>query len=239
MSEKILFLARKLKKFTIDDIAILTEISEAEILTVLKKLIKKGIIQKTKSGYILSFKEKMGTQKPLQKTKNEDFKFSPSNFAVPKQVKKPKIKRVNLDKLPEYNRKEAEKSLRQLELTRGLHGEHLKSFIQRYNEQNPKSTLAYSSICHKRRTFAIYGTAGLVGKYGKTLGFRHSPTKYYEFFKTLYLTPDRHSIDKCLDEIARYFGISKDELPSRTTYCRWLHREFTKQQIQERRELCL
>ena len=230
MNEKILFLARKLKNFTLDDIAILTELPEPEIKSCLEKLLKEEIIQKTKSGYVLKIKENICQAVVLPKVKVQ----TPAPEKQPvKQICE--VQNVQLDNVSEFNLETARKSLWQLELTKGLYGKQLKDFIDKYNSQNPENKISYSTIYKKRAGYSKYGMQGLIGKYGKTDGYRFSPTEYYELFKELYLSPQRRTFEQCMDEITRHFWVTREELPSKITYRRWMRREFTPQEIRERR----
>ncbi|MBL7997452.1 MAG: DDE-type integrase/transposase/recombinase [Candidatus Kapabacteria bacterium] len=69
---------------------------------------------------------------------------------------------------PEYNRRKADKYRTLLNETENLRGSALKSYIEKWNAQNPDSATSYRSLMRIRSEYAERGIDALLGGYGKT-----------------------------------------------------------------------
>lgn len=78
--KKVLYLARKLKAFTFNDIYILAEIDKNELEKILAKLVEDSILKKDSQGYIYIEEKIAPIQQKPKSTSNQKYALFVSNF---------------------------------------------------------------------------------------------------------------------------------------------------------------
>ena len=90
--EKIIYLARKLKVFTFNDIFLLAETSKEELKNSLQKLVKEGVLKNTNQGFIFGkFKQIPPPAEPAVKSAKTRF-INEKDFIKFDEVTIPDIK---------------------------------------------------------------------------------------------------------------------------------------------------
>lgn len=238
--KKTIYLARKLKAFSFDDIFLLAEISRYELQKILDKLVEKKYLKNNKQSYI--FNECINEEKEETKLPKSGSSYSLVETELIKKIRNlnaatdfnPEEEQV-WKTAPQFNKKKAEKFLYLLELTKGLNGQKLKNFISEYNKNNPDNKTSYGNLIKRRRAYILQDKIGLLTKYGKSKNAHRTDEKHYELFKELYLNKLGLSFEKCREEISKYFNEELSTLPSAMTFRRYLKQEFTKIEIQKKR----
>jgi len=202
---KIWHVARKLKVFTFDDIAIIAEVDEKTVKTYLEELIATRYINKTPTGFV------MINDKNLFPPINEDETFNQA---------------------PDWAKKQAQKYLDVINASRGLKGRKLIKFIENWNKKNPDRKTSYQSLQRAKKTLYTKGKCALLSKYGKAKGKTTVKDEHFLMFQELYLSVLKPSVKECVEEVKEYFGIGKDDpFPSPISFLRRLKNEIPQEQI--------
>lgn len=135
---------------------------------------------------------------------------------------------------PRWAKLQAEKYITILNSCKGLKGEALKSFIQRWNKENTEAVTSYSCVIKMRKRFNTNGINGLLAKYG-----HHSNNKikeeYFDYFKNLYLKEGGPSLYSCWESTLGYamreYGELRIYFPSHMSFKRRIEKEIPRQSI--------
>ena len=233
--EKIIYLARKLKSFTFNDIFLLAETSKEELKNTLQKLVKEGVLKSTNQGFIFcEFKQIPPPTEPVVKSAKTRF-INEKDFVKFDEVTIPNTKNLTsqeLNDIPEYNRKKRDKFLHLLKITNRLHGKKLMEFIEEYNKLNPLNPTSYANLIRKRTAYVKYGDAALISKFGsKRKPYYPEMEEYYAIFKKFYLTNYCISFENCRKNTAKIFQILLKNFPSSMAFKRRLYKDFSLKEI--------
>ena len=89
------------------------------------------------------------------------------DFAQDKYLKEDVIN-TKYSEAPDWAKAQAEKYLPIINASKGLRGEALKDFIDKWNLEHEKwLNTSYSSVIKMRRRFFRYGLSGLLSQHGK------------------------------------------------------------------------
>lgn len=233
--EKIIYLCRKLKAFTFDEIFVLAETPKEKLQKILEQLKTENIIKENAQGYVFIKEQANDTLKMVNA--NPVMLVETGDCNIFKNFKSNTVKNLTmeeLEKIPEYNLKKFNKYMNLLKLTNGLYGQKLKAFIAEYNAKNPYEQTSYSSILRRRRGYILKGNSSLISKYGKIKRGWYDD-KFYQLFKILYFSKERPSYQQCREAIAEHFNISIEKSPSVMHYRRKLKKEMSPDEVREKR----
>ena len=245
--EKIWKIAKGLRKFSLDDLLMLAESSEQEALNSLDELINDGKINKLSDNrYIVaqlqkSFEEtkeaKIKARKTLKLNKVANIPFNPKPdreiFDPEKEARELEV----FNSTPEWARKPAEKYLRVIQESRGLHGDKLKFFIQKWNERYPEMKTSYSAVLKAKKTLKNEGKLALLAKYNPTIkGKSCVIDEIYIKFRDMFLSSKAPSMNYCYNRLKEDFEKDNPEanhyiFPSTSSFLRRLRRDFTQAEI--------
>lgn len=157
------------------------------------------------------------------------------DFAQDKYLKEDVIN-TKYSEAPDWAKAQAEKYLPIINASKGLRGEALKDFIDKWNFEHEKwLNTSYSSVIKMRRRFFRYGLSGLLSQHGKHLSGSTVPDNYFEYFKNLYLVEGAPSLRTCWDLTLGYairmFDAKRETFPSFMAFKRRLDKEIPKQSI--------
>lgn len=241
--KKILYLSRKLKAFTFEDIFLLAETPKEKLQSALQELIDEGVLKKTNQGYVFcEFKQIPPPTEPVVRNTATRF-IQDEDFVKFVEINTPNIKNLTskeLEEIPEYNRKKRDKYLHLLKITNGLHGKKLMEFIDEYNQLNPSNRTSYANLIRKRNAYVRYGDIALISKFGTPRKpYYPDMEEYYAIFKKFYLSNYGVSIRKSRENTAKIFQIPLEKFPSVMTFRRRLHKDFSTEEIRNiRKKLC-
>lgn len=224
MKEQILKLAKRLNKFTPDDIERMTGYAEKEIFEVLEEFVERKQIKKlSKNRYVFEKSYFVGklnvsgylpegiglTQEDIEEYKNAD----------------------------RYARKYADKYIRILESSNGLRGKELDLFIEEWNLKNPSAKISAARIHTMRRKLLQEGIRGLLGKNYKALTDRKKLNEtIYVYFREFFLSPKLLTSNQALNLAVKkyledYPNFNLSTLAQATTYRKRLRAEYTVEEI--------
>ena len=136
---------------------------------------------------------------------------------------------------PEWSKKQADKYLELLSLTKGMKRNALEVFVKNWNKDFPDNPTSVQSIYKARAKYEEYGVAGLLSHRGKYSNKIQVNSDYYEYYKSLYLREGAPSVNFCWQVTLGYAkskdNISPVEFPSARTFDRLLKSRVSKQAI--------
>lgn len=136
---------------------------------------------------------------------------------------------------PEWSKKQADKYLELLSLTKEMKRNALEAFVKNWNKDFPENTTSVQSIYKARVKYEEYGVAGLLSHRGKYSNKIQVNSDYYEYYKSLYLREGAPSVNFCWQVTLGYAkskdNISPVEFPSARTFDRMLKSRVSKQAI--------
>lgn len=181
MIEKI---AKKLDKFTFDEIVTISELEENEVKEILEVLIQENVVLQKEDTY---FYTKIKNKQTV-KRKTELFQ----EFILEEQDGYEEYLRLS----PCY-KKTVDKRINIIKLTNGFSGKDLKSVIALYNAQHSNDTIGYSTVTMLQLQFENYGLRGL---FPKIRGQKNTKTPQiiYDTFKKYYLNKNKFSSEIAL-----------------------------------------
>lgn len=181
MIEKI---AKKLDKFTFDEIVAISELEENEVKEIIEVLIQENVVLQKEDTY---FYTKIKNKQTV-KRKTELFQ----EFILEEQEGYEEYLRLS----PCY-KKTVNKRINIIKLTNGFSGKDLKSVIDLYNAQHSNDTIGYSTVTMLQLQFENYGLRGL---FPKIRGQKNTKTPQiiYDTFKKYYLNKNKFSSEIAL-----------------------------------------
>ncbi len=137
---------------------------------------------------------------------------------------------------PEWAKRQADKYLPIIQATSGLKGAALRQFIAEWNAQNPDLNTSYDSIIEARKKYAQQGVAGLLARYGHSIGSSKVQDEHFSYFKDAYLKEGGPSVKSCWTRTLGYARtldptVRLDDFPTSSTFLRRLKHEIPKSSI--------
>ncbi len=135
---------------------------------------------------------------------------------------------------PEWAKVQADKYVQIIKNSRHLKGAELQDYIAEWNLLHPDNQTSYPSIIRMRRRYFADGISGLLSLKG---GINRTTVmdKYFEYFKTLYLTEGAPSLRSCWDSTLGYAmrtdNVEIKDFPTHASFLRRLEKEVPKQSI--------
>ncbi|MEW5819225.1 MAG: site-specific integrase [Cyanobacteriota bacterium] len=240
--EKIWKIARGLRKFTLDELLILAEVEESEAQTALLEFVNEGKVQAQGELYhLVNIREaKKTSSKDLQKTTFESIEIKTQN--QPRSIADyfdPETEKELLEeflKSPEHVQRYAYKYIVLVEESKGLNGEKLKFFVEKWNAKYPEFKASYSTILKYRKIFKEHGKQGLMANRNTKKMTNYVKDELYIKFRDLYLSHDAPSMKHCYKALKEAFEKENTEnvkyiFPSTTSLLRRLRQDFTQAEI--------
>ena|GEM_PF-1444701 len=245
MREKLLKLARRLEKFHLDDFIMTSGEQEEEVIACIEELIREGKIKQISENiylYLESFtlSNKIKSQKTKKAIKpyktieikpREDVKIE--DLFDPVEDKHDYEEYLNA---PDGSKKIAEKHLRVLDASKGLHGRNkLGVFIEKWNSLYPDMKTSYAALMRARNTCERYGKAALLGKYDRS-NFNKNPLeeRLYSRFLQIYLSPLAPKATEAVLKVKQEVLMENPDYPNFPTlspFLKRLRREFSEAEI--------
>jgi len=240
MKQKILKLIKRLSRFTIDDIAIMSECDENSLVPVMDNFEDDGIIKKISDkeyGYITQNKEKPALKAIIENNIDKKIKKVEIDFKTinTKHIFKKEKEQEIFDNAPDWAKAKIIKHMTVLKLAGNLKGTRLLNFLEQLGKENPEYKVSYSTLIKKRRAYVIYGIKGLIPLY-KNDNCKSSVTDdMFEDFKSLYFTGYKYTLSQCVKMLEKKYEI----LPHPVAFKRRLNKEYSQDVIDKLRNLPL
>lgn len=240
MKQKILKLIKRLSRFTIDDIAIMSEYDEKALVPVIDNFEDDGIIKKISDkeyGYIAQNKEKSALTAIIENNSDKKIKKVNIDFKTinTKQLFKKENEQEIFNNTPDWAKAKIIKHMTVLKLAGNLNGIRLYKFLKQLGKDTPEYKVSYSTLMRKRRDYVTYGIKGLIPLY-KNDNHKSSVTdEMFEDFKSLYFTSYKYTLSQCVKMLKKKYEI----LPHPAAFKRRLDKEYSKEVIDKLRNLPL
>jgi integrase len=231
-------LAKGLNRFSVNDISIMLDFPEDEIKEALFELAEEDVIKKLGEKQYLYIKLK--NNKELMQSKNSEKLFKKITFETDK------IKNVNpvelFDKEEELKKYEAApewakprliRYISLIKLTAGFKGKYLQMYLEQIAKINPKFKTSYSSLKRFDRLYREGGVSALIPNFGNNVNKTVLDKEMYEYFKELYLSPERFSLKKCLKLVSEDERFKYAIIPSGITFRRILYKEYKQNEVEQ------
>lgn len=245
--EKIWKIAKGLRKFSLDDLLMLSESSEQEALNCLDELINdvkinrlpddRYIVAQLQKSIEETKEAKIEARKTLKLNKVASIPFNPKPDREIFDPKKEARELEIFNNTPEWARKPAEKYLRVIQESRGLHGDKLRFFIQKWNERYPEMKTSYSAVLRAKKILKNEGKLALLAKYNPTnKGKSAVVDELYVKFRDMFLSSKAPSMNYCYNKLKEDFEKENPVgnhyiFPSTSSFLRRLRRDFTQAEI--------
>ena len=227
---------KKLCIFTLSDLEILLEKSKIEIIPILEKMISKNIIKDNGDSYIYI--------PPSNKSKSKDIQsentYESLHKMLPFKIKRPKeifLRNINeLDGFVDYffappSVKENIKNMfKLLKQTQGKSRKVLDIALKNAN-------ISLSKYTRFKNEISKNGLVKLV------CSETREPGEIYYFFKEYYLSPKQYTIVEARELAIQRFErlikikINRAKITSAKTMSGWIHKEYSKKQIEKFRNI--
>ena len=216
--------ARRLDKFSLDEIIVVSELQEKEVKDILSDLLKSQVIIKNNDTYFFN-------PKKISKTNN----YTPpviSSF-------KPIIieEEDGYEELLKFGEETQNKVKRYAELLNFVHQsgtKNLRQVVDLFNETSGYKKIPYPTFTRILRNYDKYGFRGILPNYHNS-SENSIPDEIYTYFKKYYLTKEKLSASEALYRTQkRLQSEQKIEQPyayNANAFLRKIKTEFTKEQI--------
>lgn len=226
MKQQILKLAKRLNRFTLQDIQTMVELDEVKTIEILNALIDNGCLKQNKEEYFFIASVKTNLNEPKnQKRKIPDTLPNIEDLITSEEDLKLYHQLSNNEKETVY------KYLVLIKTAGDLGGVALESFLLKFGKKYPKLQMAYTTFYKKRSLYSQGGFKAIIPKRGFNSGKTVVTAEQYNTFKTLYLSPDALTADECVRKMEKAGLFQNDIIPASITFERKLKKEFTKTQI--------
>jgi hypothetical protein len=241
--EKIWKIAKGLRKFSLDDLLMLSECEEQEVLHCIETLLQNGKISRLPDDMfcITIMPKVLQESRQANKEKREILKLQQiSQIPFKPDLKTEIFDRVKEQKdhdlymnAPASARRKAEKYLRVIQASKGLHGAKLMFFIKKWNETYPEMKTSYAAVMKAKKTLRREGKAGLLAKYQYGKGkYSCVSDEMYTKFRDSYLSRNGPTFHSCYHRLKEEYKKNGVEMfPSTYAFKRRLLKEFTREEI--------
>lgn len=217
--------ARRLDKFNLDELIVVSELDEKEVTEILSDLVKQQIILKNNNTYFFN------TKKSAEITNNDGdetiSKFKP--IVIEEEEGYEDFLKFNEET---QNRVRAYVGL--LNLIHQAGTKNINKVVELFNEASGYPRVAPSTFTRIRRKYSQYGLRGILPKYSKHITAA-IPDEIYTCFKKYYLTNEKLSAQEAIyraqKELQSEQRIEQPYAYNSTPFVRKVRTEFTKEQI--------
>lgn len=212
--------ARRLDKFTLDDIILVSEIEEREVTDILSELLKEKIVVKNGNTYYFNTKgvnnNGINEVKPIIIEKEEGYDC----FLTLKKETQERI-RSYIDLLNFVNQ---------------AGGKNSKQLVELFNQTSGYKSISLCTLGRIRTNYKRYGFKGVLPSYSAGNVESSIPDELFNYFKKYYLTNEKLSATDAIYRAQKQLQIEqKIEQPyayASAAFLRKLKSEFTPQQIE-------
>ncbi len=231
-------LAKGLNRFSINDISIMLNFAEAEIKEALSELAEEDVIKKLGEKQYLYIKIK--NTKELMQSKNSEkllkkitFETDKIRNAKPIELfdKEEELKRY--EAAPEWAKPRLIRYISLIKLTARLRGKYLQMYLEQIEKLNPEFKTSYASLKRFERLYREGGVNALIPNYAHNSNRTVLDLQMYEYFKELYLSPERFSLKKCLKLVSEDERFKYALIPSGITFRRILYKEYKREEVEQ------
>lgn len=235
MQQKLLKLAKMLKRFSVLEVQSMLEVEDDEIKKAIKILEKSGHIKKVAINEYayLKIPASVNYNTEFNKQKQEKDLVIQKN---PQKLFTKKEERAVYENAPGYAKPYLVKYYTVLCLAKNLQGEQLRIFLKQFSKEHPKYKMSPSTFLRLKRRYLEGGLKSLIPRYSNVRkNYSSVPPEMYKEFKKLYLTQYKLSADECIRKLAKKFDPSL--IPSCMSFRRLLYKEYSKGAITKMREI--
>ncbi len=219
---KILSLAKNLNQFSINDILVMLDIEKKEAQKCLLQLEEDFCIKRNGEEKYLYIK----------------------NISLSKQKSVKILDPISLfnndEELNIYNscppnvKKRIDKYMLLMKLTKGVIGNELISLLRKIGEQSPEYSIGYVAFKKNQREYLAHGLKALIPRYVR-ISYNKIEPEIYEYFKKIYLHPQRYSVAKCIELIKENENFKNAQIPDNKTLKKNLKKEYNAEYIKQMR----
>lgn len=215
--------ARRLDKFNLDEMIIVSEIEEQEVTAILSELLKEKIIVKNNNTYFFNIKNKSKKGKIASETE---------------------IKPIIIEKEDGYDyfltlSKETQERIRSyielLNFVNQAGGKNTKQLVELFNQTSGYKSISLCTLGRIRTNFKRYGFKSILPVYSTSNVESSIPDELYNYFKKYYLTNEKLSATEAIYKAQKQLQTEqKIEQPYAYTagaFLRKLKSEFNPKQI--------
>lgn len=213
--------ARRLDKFSLDEMIIVSEIDEQEVTDILSELLKEKIVVKNNNTYYFNTK------------------------GVNNNNSKAEIKPIIIENEDGYNyfltlSKETQERIRKyielLNFVNQTGGKNTRQLVELFNQNSGYKSISLCTLGRIRTNFKRYGFKGILPVYSAGNVESSIPDELFNYFKKYYLTNEKLSATEAIYKAQKQLQTEqKIEQPYAYTsnaFLRNLKSEFTKEQIE-------
>lgn len=218
--------ARRLDKFNLDELIVVSELDEKEVTEILSDLVKQQIILKNNNTYFFN------TKKSAEITNNDGdetiSEFKP--IVIEEEEGYEDFLKFNEET---QNRVRAHVGL--LNLIHQAGTKNINKVVELFNETSGYPRIAPSTFTRIRRKYSQYGFRGILPKFSKHITVA-IPGEIYTCFKKYYLTNEKLSAQEAIyraqKELQAEQKIEQPYAYDSKPFVRKVRTEFTKEQIE-------
>ena len=137
--------------------------------------------------------------------------------------------------VPEWSRKQADKYLELIEITKNYTRSQIENFLVLWNNEHPEKAVCYSSLYKAKIKYEKFGVAGLLSQKGQGNHRCKVDENYFEYYKSLYLREGAPSAFFCWQATLGYArekeNVDFRDFPSYRTFDRLLKARVPEQAI--------
>ena len=218
--------ARRLDKFNLDELIVVSELDEKEVTEILSDLIKQQIILKNNNTYFFN------TKKSAEITNNDGddtiSEFKPIVIEEEEGYE-------DFLKFGEETQNRVRAYVGLLNLIHQAGTKNINKVVELFNETSGYPRIAPSTFTRIRRKYSQYGFRGILPKFSKHITIA-IPDEIYTCFKKYYLTNEKLSAQEAIyraqKELQSEQKIEQPYAYTSTPFVRKVRTEFTKEQIE-------
>lgn len=221
----IIKIAKRLDKFTLDELIVISELNEKEVTEILSDLVKQQFVLKNNNTYFFNTKKSTETNENNIETTDE-------------------IKPIVIEEEDGYNDflkfgEETQNRVRAyvglLNLIHQAGTKNINKVVELYNETSGYPRVAPSTFTRILQKYKQYGFRGILPKFSKHITVA-IPDEIYTCFKKYYLTNEKLSAQEAIyraqKELQSEQKIEQPYAYTSTPFVRKVRTEFTKEQIE-------
>lgn len=218
--------ARRLDKFNLDELIVVSELDEKEVTEILSDLVKQQIVLKNNNTYFFNTKKSAEFVNSNNKEFNNGFK--------PIVIEEEEAYKDFL-KFNEEVQNRIRGYVKLLNIIHETGTKNLKLVIELFNQTSDYPNISSSGFTRIRKKYALYGFRGILPKFSKHIT-TSIPDEIYTYFKKYYLTNEKLSAQEAIYRAQKELqSEQKIETPFAYTsnpFIRKVRAEFTKEQIE-------
>ena len=219
-------IARRLDKFNLNEMIVVSELDEKEVQDILSNLISEQIIIQNNNMYYFNNKK---TAEVCNK----------NNIPLTNEIKPIIIEEEDgydyFLTLSEYAQNKVRNYVELINLVRQTGNKNIKSVVEFFNETTAFKKVSYTSFSRLYRTFNKYGFKGILPNYSHHIE-SSIPEELYTYFKKYYLTKEKLSFSEAIYraqmQLQQEQKIEQPFAHSPNTFNRKLKAEFSDGQIE-------